>query len=524
MCPARCRCNDDVLRASCIAAGLEVVPIQLNPDVQHMDLSKNRITNVHFTLSFYSNLVSLDLSSNKIQTLGSGNFESQNKLKVLNLSNNKVEFLSKDSLKGLKNLTELDLSFNHLEELSVDSFHDLHSLQVMKLPNNRMVYLEAGIMRPVKELKELYLNDNQLLEVPGPAIADALNLQLLALSRNLLVSVEDGGIPALPELRVLLLDSNIISELHVGAFSGLGMLQHLDLSDNNFTAIPTAPLAKLSNLTTLQFSRNLISSVPPVAFRGLFQLRHLYLNSLDFLTHIDPRAFVDNIDLEKVWLDENLEITKLPTRLFHGNPKLADVSIRNNQITTLEVSHFPLDQLKFLRLGGNPFQCNCSLLWLWRLEQEQKHLTENSTVGDLYIDTEEIRCAGPEGLTDVLLVDATESQVDCSLGWIAVVSGILLCFVLVGTVSTLMCLGPMKRRLKRAHLPIPAGDMAPKPAVPPKEIVYQEPHVDKYIMGPSLIADYRGLPPWDVFSDNTNIDIYRQFDAHVKTRPHIVYV
>lgn len=525
MCPARCRCNDDILQTSCVGAGLEVVPIQLNPEVRHIDLSHNKIDNVHFTLSFYYNLISLDLSANKIQTLGTSNFESQRNLKHLNLSSNEVESLSKDSFKGLRNLTELDLSFNRLEELPSVTFRELHSLQVLKLTNNQLVFLEEGLLTHAKQLRELLLDDNQLLELPGPAIGDAANLQVLSLSRNLLVSIEDGDMPTLPDLQVLLLDTNVISEIHPGALAGLATLEYLDLSDNNFTSVPTASLAKLSNLTKLHFSGNFIRSVPPVAFRGLFQLRFLRLNRLDLLTRIDSRAFVDNIHLEKIWLDDNIVLQSIPTRLFYGNPRVTHISMRNNQLITLEVSHFPLDQLKSLKLGGNPFQCNCSLLWLWRLQQEQmtrKSGGNDTEEGDLNIDVDHIRCAGPEPLTNLLLVDASESQVDCSLGWVAAVSAALFACLLLGTASTLLYFGPMRRRLNKRELP--PRESAPCPDGATLTLTYEDPRVDKYIIGPPLIHEYRALHPWDTFAKSNDMDIYRQFDANIKTRPHIVYV
>lgn len=58
-------------------------------------------------------------------------------------------------------------------------------------------------------------------------------------------------------------------------------------------------------------------------------------------------------------------------KLFHGNPNLIEISIRGNELHTLDAAHFPLDRLHRLRLANNPFVCNCSLLWLWRLTNGQ---------------------------------------------------------------------------------------------------------------------------------------------------------
>ncbi|KAJ3622746.1 hypothetical protein MTP99_019026 [Tenebrio molitor] len=543
LCPARCRCNDEALSASCGSAALEVVPIQLNPEVRHIDLSNNKITHVLFTLSFYNYLITLDLSSNKIKTLGSSNFESQRNLKHLNLSRNEIEKISKDSLKGLRAVTTLDLTYNRLEELSWETFRELHSLQILKLSENRLVYLEEGIFKSSKHLQELLLDHNLFLELPTAALADALNLQYLSLSSNLIKSVKEGKMPALPELRTLLLDRNVIDDIHQSALSGLLALDHLDLSDNKFVVIPTASLAKLSNITKLKLSGNFIGTVPPVAFRGLFHLRFLRLDRQELLQRIDTRAFVDNINLERVWLDNNIAVDRLPTRLFHGNPHVTYLSVRNNRLTNIEVTHFPLDQLRVLKLAGNPLDCNCSLSWLWHLIQEQKlkrsvdvtntttEEEEGTSPGELIVDLEDIRCAGPEPLTDVLLADATESQVDCSVSWIAAVSATLTALFIVVIVGGLLYWGPIKRaRAKEKELSAVESRCRNKTGGAcsnGRSEPFENARTDKCMIAPPLIHhDYRTLPSWDPYSADcaAGMNIYEHLDLNSKTRPHIVYV
>lgn len=79
-------------------------------------------------------------------------------------------------------------------------------------------------------------------------------------------------------------------------------------------------------------------------------------------------------------MDNNPGVTDLPTRLFHGNPHLDDISMRGNGFTTLDAAQFPLDRLSRLQLSENPFTCNCSLLWLWRLMQEEERVRTRPTM------------------------------------------------------------------------------------------------------------------------------------------------
>jgi hypothetical protein len=77
LCPARCECDDSTLLASCETASLEVLPIQLNPEVEVMRLNGNRIQHLDYSMAFYSRLRSLDVSANRLQAFGPGIFQAQ---------------------------------------------------------------------------------------------------------------------------------------------------------------------------------------------------------------------------------------------------------------------------------------------------------------------------------------------------------------------------------------------------------------------------------------------------------------
>ncbi|KAJ8986244.1 hypothetical protein NQ317_009950 [Molorchus minor] len=541
ICPNACRCENDVLKTTCSSASLEFVPIQLNPELHVLDISNNKILQIHFSFPFYENLLTLNLSNNRIKTLGNSNFNSQKNLTLLDISSNRIENLTKDSLKGLKALTHLDLSNNSLEEISSESFRELHSLKILRLCRNKLVHLEEGVFRSCRKLKELYLNDNQFLELPTTALTGTPHLKCLSLSRNLIQSVPDGEMPNLSELEMLLLDSNVISDIRHDGLSGLVALTHLDLSDNNITVMPTGPLAKLSKLTILKLSGNFIGHILPVAFRGLFHLKVLKIDRMEVLTQIDARAFVDNIYLEKIDMDYNVGIKDLPTRLFHGNPKVRYISVKYNNLETLEAIHFPLDQLHDLRVGGNPLNCNCSLGWLWQLIQEYKvkslKLNKTSSIdikkskpgpSDLILDVDDITCVGPEDLDGFLLAEATKSQMDCSVSWMAAVSVTVTVMFILLVIGGVVYWAPRRRSKSNKKEISEIEDTIrrgmPPPPPPRKNEVYSGMPLDKYIMPPPVMIqnDYRSLPNWDPYGAGT-VNIYEQLNES-RERPHIVYV
>ncbi|XP_032590188.1 uncharacterized protein LOC6560183 [Drosophila grimshawi] len=368
-CPSKCQClgGDANSRALCIDAALEDVPIQLNPETKYINLTLNRIRNLEFTLPFYMKLEVLDLSQNIIETLGSKNFEYQTELRTLNLSRNLVSALHKHAFKGLTNLLLLDLSYNRIETVHPTALGDLAALVELDLTNNNIVSLEDNCFKGMPSLEVLVFRNNRLLDVPATNLWHLHALKSLDMSDNLVEFVRNDSFEGLKELLALSVRGNVMSELDAGAFEGLISLKHLDLSDNNLTMVPTQQLSKLSNLTYLNLGGNRFAHLPAVAFLNLFHLRELHLSRLDYLQRIDSRAFVDNTHLQTLHLNYNPQLSDIPMRLFQGNPNILEVYMQSNSLQTLYSAQFPVDQLQKLYLGDNPLQCNCSLLWLWRL-------------------------------------------------------------------------------------------------------------------------------------------------------------
>ncbi|XP_017148515.1 nyctalopin [Drosophila miranda] len=368
-CPSKCQClgGEANSRALCVDAALEDVPIQLNPETKYINLTLNRIRNLEFSLPFYMKLEILDLSQNIIETLGSKNFEYQSELRTLNLSRNLVSSLHKHAFKGLTNLLLLDLGYNRIETVHPTALGDLAALVELDLTNNNIVSLEDSCFKGMAALEVLVFRNNRLLDVPASNLWHLHALKSLDMSDNLVEFVRNDSFEGLKDLLALSLRGNVMSELDGSAFEGLISLKHLDLADNNLTVVPTQQLAKLSNLTYLNLGGNRFAHLPAVAFLNLFHLRELHLSRLDYLQRIDSRAFVDNTHLQTLHLNYNPQLGDIPMRLFQGNPNILEVYMQSNSLQTLFSAQFPVDQLQKLYLGDNPLQCNCSLLWLWRL-------------------------------------------------------------------------------------------------------------------------------------------------------------
>ena len=409
LCPSQCRCDDESLRASCAYAGLEVVPIQLNPEIKHLDLSNNRVGNIHLSFGFYDNLETLDLTLNTIHTLGSDNFVFQKKLASLNASGNAVRALAKNALQGLAALKELNLASNNISDMDEQAFKSTGELEVLNLSDNTITSLPSGLLRNLHKIRTLILKQNSLLEIPTDNLALAPSLENVDLSDNLIQELDRDSLPPLPSLVTLNLANNVIRNIAGDTFDRLPGLLKLDLSGNNLTSVPTFALAKLRVLSQLVLSRNPLGSLDALGFRNLYELRNLELNDCSILS-VHPKAFGDNVNLERVSLDGNRGLKELPFNVLFGARYLKWVSLRRCSLSTLHHMQFPVDGLLSLRVGGNPLVCNCSMRWLWNVIRAEELRNESR----LELDTHDIICTD-EQFAGKPLIALPEGSLQCSL-------------------------------------------------------------------------------------------------------------
>lgn len=255
--PAGCVCN--TLRISCESAGLNVVPFQLNPEASTITLRVNNILSVEYTVNFYQHLQQLDVSQNRLQSLGSKNFDALEQLVSLNVSGNEL-----DAFRGLRALDPATACWSSCEQLDRHAFSEMHDLWELHLRHNRLATVADGVFDALVNLRVVQLADNQLLAVPSGALARLTSLRALHLSGNLLEELGTQAFATPRDLGALALDNNVIADEHPAALEGLVGLKRLDLAGNNVTPVPTAPLSSLRRLSSA--SGNMFAAVGPGAF------------------------------------------------------------------------------------------------------------------------------------------------------------------------------------------------------------------------------------------------------------------
>ncbi|CAK1541900.1 unnamed protein product [Leptosia nina] len=279
---------------------------ELPSSASSLDLSRNNITTVRPTLVLRSNsLAELLLHDNSIHRIEIGALQLP-ALKKLDLSNNHLTFIAKETFKQIKGLEYLNLAHNDFHALSALSFHHL------------------------ADLSEIILDDNHL----GPSLRD----------RNLFDRNGYGLTHKIRSLSIRGIDLNTVPDnFFVDAYD----VRKLIASDNNISEIFELPIT----LEYLDLSDNPIDDLSGEDFASVPGLRELKLNNLS-IAEIPDYAFAS-----------------LPGVAAPGEKQEPARLQRGSRLSTLsERLRLPLGQLVFLDLQGNLWNCDCRLIWIKQLQ------------------------------------------------------------------------------------------------------------------------------------------------------------
>uniref|UniRef100_A0A2N9HPE2 non-specific serine/threonine protein kinase n=1 Tax=Fagus sylvatica TaxID=28930 RepID=A0A2N9HPE2_FAGSY len=334
--------------------------------ITHLNLSTYDLRGTLQNLNFqsFSNLLSLDLSSNSLYGTIPSNISNIFKLSVLDLSNNQFTGFIPSSLGNLSNLNILYLSKNQLFGFIPPSLGNLSNLNILCIAENPLSGFIPQELGMLSSLNYLDLPLNNLTGAIPASLGNLSNLLYLSLFKNQLSSSIPQELGMLSSLSSLSLDSNNLTGtipaslgnlsnlvtlfLYENQLSGsipqeLGMLSSLssfDLSSNNLTGVIPTSLGNLMSLTLLSLFMNQLSGFIPSSLGNLTKLANfeLFLNQLSGPIHFE----VNNLtQLKSLELSDNQLTGHLPEIVCHGriSPKLGEAT----QLHVLDLSSNHLD-------------------------------------------------------------------------------------------------------------------------------------------------------------------------------------
>lgn len=426
-----------------------------------LDLSRNQLTSAWINSETFTGLIRLvllNLSHNKITKLGPTIFSDLYTLQILNLEHNIIETIPADTFSPMNNLHTLIISYNKITYLDAYSLNGLYVLSLLAIDNNLLEGIHPEAFRNCSSLQDLNLNGNVLASVPHAlkdmrllrtvdlgensitsldepsfrgmtnlyglrlignrlqniskrAFSDLPALQILNLARNRIERVEQGAFSTSPNLQAIRLDANLLTDIN-GLFTDVNSLLWLNVSDNQLEWFDYAMIPR--GLQWLDLHKNSIKELGNHYGLDL----ELRLQTLDASFNRLTTVGADNVpsSIELLFLNDNL-ISLVEPQTFLKKTNLTRVDLYANQIVSMDLNALrltPVDpdrQLPEFYIGGNPFQCDCTMEWLQRINKLD-HLRQHPRVMDL----ESIYCKllYNRETTFLPLIEADSSQFLCT--------------------------------------------------------------------------------------------------------------
>lgn len=332
--------------------------------LQILDLRNNSIGYIddNTFLPLY-NLHTLNLAENRLHTINDELFNGLFVLSKLTLNNNLIGVIESRAFRNCSDLKELDLSTNQLQEVP-SAIQNLTMLRTLDLGENQIHEIAIGAFRNLNQLTGLRLIDNQIGNITKEMFIDLPRLSVLNLAKNRIQLIERGSFDTNSEIEALRLDRNFISDIN-GVFATLNSLLWLNLAENHLVWFDYAFIPR--SLKWLDLHANYIEELG-----NYYKLQEeISLKTLDAshnrLTEIGPMAVPNSIEL--LFINNNM-ISSIQANTFVDKVNLTRVDLYSNTLTKIHLHTLrlapipPTKPLPEFYLGGNPFECDCSMDWL----------------------------------------------------------------------------------------------------------------------------------------------------------------
>ncbi|KAH8379580.1 hypothetical protein KR009_005829 [Drosophila setifemur] len=306
------------------------------PQLQNLVINDNQLVQLDINaFRGLNGLIDLQLSGNKLTSIGQETFQPLGQLRVLNLSRNALGALRPNVFGAAQNfvlhLQQLDVSSNRIRLLFDNQFRALARLQMLDISRNSIASLSGGHFVGLGALRKLYLQSNDILEIKPDTFAALVNLDTLDLSYNSLEYLEDQifGANTMSRMRRLNLNGNHLKQLHPLAFSSLPFLEYLRLGHNE-------------------------------------------------LKSLDVRMFAPMRYLQKLHLGHN-QLEEIPLDVLESLSNVMEILVDHNRLTFLSRVNVTFPNLKRVAIEGNPWQCPCFVkLQRWLAAREVVYLRDNT--------------------------------------------------------------------------------------------------------------------------------------------------
>ncbi|CAH0713110.1 unnamed protein product, partial [Brenthis ino] len=311
-----------------------------------LDVSNQEFTFIEDYAFFgLEKLTGLLLNNNLIETVSNKSFKTLKKLKLLDLSYNRITDIDFEK-EDLESLESLLLRGNNIMQIKVNQLHSLYRLELLDLSRNNISRIESKSFQALSNINNFQISKNPLTgELESNTFGGLHQVPMLDLSSTYLSVVQNSSLNGMLQLNELNISHSNISQVQYNAFLNTGNIEILDLSHNEikYFYVNTTHLRKLNQL---MLNNNLIKSLPSDFLAGMNYLNKICL-SYNSITFISDDTFNDQSDLNYIDLSFNLNLY-IKSSLFREVKKLDTLILSNtlSNITFNDFGYIPVTKLE----------------------------------------------------------------------------------------------------------------------------------------------------------------------------------
>lgn len=364
---------------------LEISDKHYKPDGEHGNLEMMFVSCDLFDIPkglfvYYGTVSKLEIKYAKLEEIGYNRFENAKKLQHLDLSKNKITNLLERQFSG-SNLTYLNLAYNQIEIIPYLLFDDLYNLNEIDLSNNKIKGLHFSTRNISNTLRMLTLRNNQINFISQFWMSQIIYLKHLDVSGNQL----DFLMSSNTILETISLDHNKLTEFRS---MGHGNLRILKLG---FNKLENFKVEDIDKLKSLDLSFNRITDFDKITS---FDLNYLALQFTG-IKQDDFHIFSKLKNLKAVDISNN-NLEQIDLRHFQENSKMLRFYINGNNLTEInyEIIHQIFPHLRIIYMFDNNWNCSylekfVKYLKHWDIQMfydpnlKVKHLNSTSVEGIL---------------------------------------------------------------------------------------------------------------------------------------------
>ncbi|KAK5650601.1 hypothetical protein RI129_001630 [Pyrocoelia pectoralis] len=410
-CPKNCACSGTTV--DCSHRGLTQVPRNFPTDTEKIDLQGNNIT-IIFETDFerLGKLRILQLTDNRIHTIEKDAFQDLVNMERIRLNGNNIRHIPDNLFSTMSNLFRLDLSHNSITVIGRKTLRGITAIKNLQLDNNHLTCIDDLALRSFKDLEILTLNNNNLTWIGKDMFSNMFRLRTLRLNDNLFhcdcqLSWLARYLRHSPRLAQYTrcnspnhLKGQNVADLQDQEFKCSGLVEKAisgecisepqcphpcrcadGIVDCREKALTKVPDHLPDGTTELRLELNDITEIPTKAFAAHKRLRRIDLSN-NKISKIAPDAFQGLKALTSLVLYGN-KIKDLPAGVFHGLVSLQLLLLNANEISCIRKDAFnDLHSLNLLSLYDNNIQSLANGTFDYLKSIQTLHLARNPFICD----------------------------------------------------------------------------------------------------------------------------------------------